>query len=159
MPDDAPKFNTLKKEFIFLRRNFMEAYQTKTIMKILALILSAVVLFSACKKKDNIVGGKGGNATVNVYPQHHEVAKNLIGMKVYIKYNSSDAPANGIYDDSVACTNHYSLSSCTCTSLNNGNYYFYAYGYDTSIAQNVHGGSPYTITQQSSQNFNLPVSE
>ena len=120
---------------------------------------AAIALLSACKTKEKDVPGKGGNATLNVYPQHHEIAKRLVNFKVYIKYNTSDAPTSGVYDDSMACTNHDSLVSCSFSGLKNGNYYFYGYGYDTSINQNVHGGIPYTVTVQGIQSFNLSVSE
>lgn len=123
-------------------------------------LLAAVLFTTSCNHKDKTeIGGPGGNATVNVYPQHHQVAKNLIAFKVYVKYNTSDAPSNGVYDDSLNCISVDSVVSCKFTGLKNGNYYFYGYGYDTSISQNVKGGAPYTITTQQTQNFNLPVSE
>ena len=103
----------------------------------------AVTLFApACKTKNKDVPGKGGNATVNVYPQHHTIAKRLINMKVYIRYNTLDAPTSGVYDDSISCLNHDSLVSCSFTGLKSGNYYFYGKGYDTSINQAVTGGLP-----------------
>jgi hypothetical protein len=118
------------------------------------------MLTTSCNHDDKIeVAGPGGAASISVYPQHHEVARNLVNFKVYIKYNTSDAPAGGKYDDSLTCSNHDSLVSCKFTNLKNGKYYMYAYGYDTSIAQNVKGGAPYTITKQVAQDFFLPVSE
>lgn len=127
--------------------------------KYIAALLGIMTLV-ACNHKDApIVSGKGGNAIVNVYPAHHENAKNLISFKVYVKYNTSDAPANGKYDDSLDCVNADSMVSCTFSGLKNGNYYFYGYGYDTSIQQNVKGGTPYTIKQQNTQTLHLPVSE
>jgi len=130
-------------------------------MKKLFVLLSAVtVTLAACTHDPGVIlGGKGGSATVNVYPQHHGLANDLDSCTVYVKYNSLDAPANGIYDDSVTCITANSLVSGTFTGLKNGNYYFYGRGYDYSISDHVKGGLPYTITQQQSQNFNLPVSE
>jgi hypothetical protein len=130
-------------------------------MKTITLGLFALAALSICSCKHDAtdVAGKGGNATVVLYPQHHGVAFHLITGKLYVKYNTSNAPSNGIYDDSVACVNHDSLISGAFTGLKNGNYYFYTTAYDTSIAQNVKGAMPYTITQQVSQNVNLPVSE
>ena len=132
------------------------AMKIKTIF-IVAAIISTITV--GCNHDTTTVAGKGGNATVIVYPQHHEVAKNLINFKVYVKYNTHDAPSNGVYDDSVACINHDSLVSCSFAGLRNGNYYFYGKGYDTSISGDLKGGTPYTITQQASQSMNLPVSE
>lgn len=103
--------------------------------------------------------GDGGMATVNVFPRHNGVTANLINVKVYVKYNTIDAPANGVYDDSMACANYDSLVSCAFTGLRNGSYYFYGYGYDTSVSKNVKGGIPYTITTQNTQTLYLPVSE
>ncbi len=128
-------------------------------MKPIITVLTVIMLASACRTKEKDVAGKGGSATVNIFPQHHEIAKRLINFKLYIKYGTKDAPTSGVYDDSVICSNHDSLVSGTFTGLKNGDYYFYGYGYDTSINTNVHGGSPYTITSQAAQNFNLPVSE
>ena len=124
-----------------------------------AAIVCTLLMFTACRTKDKIVPGKGGSAAVTAYPQHHLVAKNIINGKLYIRYNTLDAPADSTYSDSVSCTNHDSLLSGTFTGLQNGNYYLYATGYDTSINQRVKGGIPYTITSQTAQNVNLPVSE
>lgn len=128
-------------------------------MKYFIVFASLFTIASCQPDKKASVGGKGGAATINIYPQHHTIAKNIINGKVYIRYGLLNAPANGQYDDSAACTNHDSLLSCSFTGLNNGDYYFLATGYDTSINQAVKGGSPYTITQQAVQSFNLPVSE
>ncbi len=124
-------------------------------------ILAATILLSitSCRTTPKDTAGKGGSASIIVYPQHHQIAKRLINGKVYVRYNTLDVPTSGVYDDSMICSNHDSLISCTFTGLKNGNYYFYATGYDTSISQAVKGGSPYTITAQTTQSFNLPVSE
>lgn len=131
------------------------------IMKKLFFILSVItVVFSACTHDPGvIIAGKGGSATVVVYPRHHGRTAILDSTKVYVKYNTLDAPANGIYDDSMVCANADTLYYATFTGLKNGNYYFYGTGYDNSISQRVKGGLPYTITQQTSFNFDLPVSE
>ncbi len=128
-------------------------------MKNLLVLLIPFFCLVSCGKKDNAAAGKGGSATVNVYPQHHGIAKRLINVKVWIKYNTADAPTNGIYDDSATCTNHDSLVSCAFPGLRNGNYYFYATGFDTSVNQSVRGGIPYTISGGMAPDLLLPVSE
>ena len=129
-------------------------------MKYGLIFIAFLFVGGSCKPDSNDGPGKGGSASVSIYPQHHTVAKRLVGCKVYVKYNTLDAPTSGVYDDSLDCTNHDSLVSCTFTGLRNGNYYFYGKGRDTSISpQAVKGGLPYTITTQSQQSFNLPVSE
>lgn len=127
-------------------------------MKYAFLILC--VIAASCKPdKDPTGAGKGGNAAVALYPQHHEVAKNIINAKLYVRYNTLDAPANGVYDDSVACSNQDSLVTGTFTGLKNGNYYFYATGYDTSVKQRVKGGMPYAISEQKNLSSRIAVSE
>ena len=125
-------------------------------LSVFALFLTCMV---SCKPDKGVTPGKGGSATVNVYLQHHTIAKRLVNCKVYIRYNTLDAPTSGVYDDSMVCINHDSLVSCSFTGLQNGNYYFYGKGYDTSISQAVKGGLPYTISSQTVQDFDLPVSE
>ena len=130
-------------------------------LKLYILFFTISVLALNCKqdKADTTVAGKGGNASLVIYPQHHGVAKNLRNMKIYVKYNTSAPPSSGAYDDSVACTLNDTFSVGTLSGLKNGDYYLYGYGYDTSIFQNVKGGIPYTISVQGGQNVQLPVSE
>ncbi len=128
-------------------------------MKQIITFVAISALFFACKTKDKDVAGKGGSATITVFPQHHEVAKNLTAFKAYIKYGTKDAPTSGVYDDSVLLANHDSLVSGSFPGLNNGDYYLYAAGYDTSIKSDVHGGVPYSITLQTPQSVSVPVSE
>ena len=121
-----------------------------------------IVLASGCTPKGNTVAiaGKGGTATLVVYPQHHLVARNLVNMKVFIKYNTLDVPLNNLYDDSVSCIKNDTTSSATLTGLANGDYYLFASGQDTSFHQSVKGGSPYRISQQNNTlEYNIPVSE
>src|SRR6476620_3496876 len=113
--------------------------------------------FSCHKSDDTPIGGKGGNATLNIYPAHHSKSKNLINMVIYIRYNTKDAPTT--YDDSAACIDNNGAPFATFTGLKKGDYYLYGRGYDTSINKNVKGGSPYTITNEASQTVPLAVSE
>lgn len=128
-------------------------------MRQLLLIAALTLMAASCHKKDGGGAGKGGSASLQVYPQHHKIARNLVNMIVYVKYNTSDAPANGVYDDSLSCVDADTAQYCIFPGLKNGNYYFYGKGYDTSIKQAVQGGLPYTITLQQAQVFDLPVSE
>ena len=128
--------------------------------KLLTVLSVIVIACSACThEKGMVIGGKGGNATLVVYPRHHGNTANLDSLKVYIKYNSLDAPVDSLYDDSAACVRADTLQYATFPGLKNGNYYIYGKGYDFAISQRVKGGLPYSITQQQSQNYNLPVSE
>ncbi len=131
-------------------------------MKNRILLLSALTIVAAasCKHEPfRAVGGKGGSATLVVYPQHHGESLQLDSMKVYIKYDAVDAPANGIYDDSASCPDSITVPFCSFAGLNNGNYYIFSKGWDGNISNKVKGGIKYTITAQQSQNVLLPVSE
>lgn len=124
-------------------------------------ILSVIALGAyGCNHDDGVtIGGKGGSASITVYPAHHVDAKNIISFKAYIKYNTLNAPANGVYDDSIVCSNHDNLVSGTFSGLTNGNYYLFGEGVDTSIGEEVKGGISYTIKEQKPQNVDLPVTE
>ncbi len=128
--------------------------------KLILSLLPVVLIVAGCEHdKFKPIGGKGGNASINVYPNHHGATASLDSMVVYIKYNSVDAPSDGRYDDSAACIYTNALPSCTFTGLWNGNYYIFTRGYDYNIAGRVKGGLPYTIKSQQPQNLNLPVGE
>lgn len=123
------------------------------------LFLLIAIMAASCTHDKSDVAGAGGSATVKVFPQHHGRTAILDSMKVLVKYNSQDAPANGVYDDSITCTRQDTVVFGSFPGLKNGKYYFYGKGYDTSIHGRVKGGIPYTITLQQAQEFNLPVSE
>lgn len=129
-------------------------------LRYLLLALPIVLITAACKHEAfRNIGGKGGNAQLMVYPQHHGDAGTLDSMVVYIKYDAKDVPANGKYDDSATCTRTGAIVSCTFSSLWNGDYYLYAKGFDQAINEGVKGGIKYTVTSQSSMNLALPVTE
>lgn len=112
------------------------------------------IIALGCRKKP-----REKNATLVIYPQHHGVARNLTNAKVYIKYNSPDAPAGNQYDDSVGCTILNGTVKGSFSQLSNGDYYIYGTAYDTSVKENVHGGMPYTISSQTEQDVTLAISE
>ena len=121
-----------------------------------------VILFAACTHdKFRPVGGRGGSASVMVYPQHHGNATALDSVKIYIKYDALDAPSDGRYDDSVnwAPGSGGTVPNGTFTGLWNGDYYIFAKGYDYNVAQRVRGGLPFTVRAQQSHSLTLPVGE
>jgi hypothetical protein len=131
--------------------------------KLLALIpVAALLVIASCRKDDNnpsTPSGKGGNATIQATPQHH--GKNIDSCTVYIKYNTSDAPADGKYDDSAVCLQIGNKPVATFTQLKKGPYYLYGRGWDTSISQTVVGGIPYNVpdTIVNAYPVNVPVTE
>jgi len=131
--------------------------------KLFALIPILLLLaVASCRKDDNNPSepsGKGGNATLQATPQHH--GKNIDSCTIYIKYNTSDAPADGKYDDSAVCVPISGKPVATFTQLKKGPYYLFGKGWDPSISQGVIGGTPYTIpdTTVSTYTLNVPVTE
>lgn len=129
-------------------------------MKKATLIFSglALIVASSCNRTENDnTAGKGGNAAINAIPKHHNEYKNIINGKVYIAYNVQDLPSK--YDDSVACSYVGGVPTATFTGLKPGKYYLLGKGFDTSINQDVKGGTPYTISQETTLELTIPVTE
>lgn len=122
------------------------------------MFLTAIVSAVACNREDNKgSAGKGGNAVLRIVPKHHNVFKNIVDCKVYIKYNVQDVPS--FYDDSAATVMMGDQPTAVFSGLKPGNYYIYGYGFDTSIRQNVKGGMPYTVSSETTLDLSLPVTE
>lgn len=104
----------------------------------------------SCKKPDDSIsgGGKGGMATILVMPEHHGLY--VDSCTIYIKYATSDAPANGVYDDSAGCVLNDTIPVATFPNLKKGHYYLYGVGYHAGFAPPyVKGGIPYTVADES----------
>lgn len=123
------------------------------------LYLSCILLvFSAfsCKKKSS--AGFGGNATLNVTGQHHGVT--IDSLTVFIKFNTSEAPSDAVYDANFPVTHFGPQNSyAILKNLKAGDYYIYAEGWDPSISNTVKGGIPYTIDKETSYSIIVPVTE
>jgi len=109
------------------------------------MLVFSFCLFSAarCKKPHNSVtgGGKGGNGTIIARAEHY--GSLLDTAVVYIKYNTLDAPANGVYDDSLIVSTNY---QAVFSSLTPGNYYLFTEAiHDPFNPATVEGGKPWTI--------------
>lgn len=129
----------------------------RTILNSIALMsLGAMLSLTACERDETItVGGKGGNATLKVTPQHH--GDNIDSCTVYLKYNAQDKPST--YDEQVTCVMENGKPVATFANLNKGNYYVYGKGWDPGIEQEVDGGIPYTITEETTKEITVPVTE
>ncbi|MEY4292558.1 MAG: hypothetical protein RIQ61_935 [Bacteroidota bacterium] len=106
-------------------------------------------------RKEELIAGKGGSASLSIIPQHHGL--NIPNSKVYIKYNTKNTPS--YYDDSVQTTMQNGIPTAVFAQLKKGNYYLYGTGFDTSVMQNVKGGIPYTIENETAQTIYLPITE
>jgi hypothetical protein len=51
------------------------------------------------------------------------------------------------------------IPTAVFAQLKKGNYYLYGTGFDTSVMQNVKGGIPYTIENETAQTIYLPITE
>ncbi len=133
----------------------------KMTLRTTALVLGATaLLLSACERPTTTeveVGGKGGNATLKVTPQHH--SENIDSCTIHIKYNVLEKPATHNYDEEVKCVMENGKPVATFSNLKKGNYYIYGEGWDPDIDQGVVGGIPYTITEEKTININVPVTE
>lgn len=131
-------------------------------MKYAQMLAGLLLLTTGCKPDDPDpvpVGGKGGSGVLNVTPRHH--SKPIDSCTVYIKYNATDPPLDGKYDDSVRCVQQGGLPVATFNGLKKGNYYLYGYGWDPGLTppQAVKGGFAYPLGSESVQSIDLAVSE
>ena len=122
---------------------------------ILIFAILGLIQFS-CKKKTS--GGLGGNANLKITVIHHAAV--LDSCKVYIKFNSSEAVSISEYELSEWISkDSLGNSHVIFKGLKAGDYYLYGEGYDPSILNNVKGGIPYTIQEETDISVNLPVTE
>ena len=119
-------------------------------------LLSIAILYTGCKKKTS--AGLGGNANLKITAIHHAAV--IDSCKVYIKFNSSEAVTIGEYELSEWIKkDDQGNSYIIFKGLKKGDYYIYGEGYDPSILNNVKGGLPYTINEETDISINLPVTE
>jgi hypothetical protein len=124
---------------------------------IVAIVGISFLSVMGCKKKSS--AGLGGSANIKISAKHH--AANIDSCTIYIKFNSSEAPANlSEYDLSQQLALDANNNSNTIfTGLKTGDYYIFAYGWDPAISANVKGGIPYTIKQETDLETIIPVTE
>ena len=122
---------------------------------IILLLLITATSFS-CKKKTK--AGLGGNANLKVAAQHHGLI--IDSCTISIKFNSLDAPSDGVYDLTQKVSKDIVGDSYTIfKGLKAGDYYVYGIGWDPSISNNVKGGIPYTIENETDLSIIVPVTE
>jgi hypothetical protein len=128
----------------------------RSIIFLFCAILS--LLANACKPKSQCVsagGGKGGTVVISVSPTHLDGY--VDSCTVYIKYGSLDAPANGIYDDSVICSLADTIPVARFTNLKAGLYFFYGKGYHIPYTAYVKGAVNYTACTEVGATLLLPT--
>ena len=127
---------------------------------ILLVFTLSLLFIGSCKKNNTAApaGGKGGKATLTVTPEHH--GSFVDSCTIYIKYATSDAPSNSIYDDSAICVMVDTVPVATFTHLTTGSYYIYGVGYHVNfVPPNVKGGLPVTIPKEDTIHIYLPTSQ
>ncbi|MBI4944877.1 MAG: hypothetical protein HY840_00590 [Bacteroidetes bacterium] len=100
-------------------------------------------LFISCHK-----AGTGGNASLMVYPQHHDVPIiNHVGYPdtVFLKFNVDELSGTRPSDYDVFYVGTPREDFIHCDGLKAGKYFVYAVGYDSFYMQRVSGGIPLKI--------------
>jgi len=114
-----------------------------------AIVLALLCFLFACKKSEDVtVAGKGGDATLQIKPSHGS-GEEVDNCMIYIKYNTLDMPANGVYDDSLLCNIVDGAPLAVFTDLHRGNYYLYGKGFNPDHNDEVKGGMPFHIDNES----------
>ncbi len=122
----------------------------------ICLLFTPILFMSSCKKKPS--AGYGGNANLKLFAKHHGAA--IDNVTFYIKFNATDVPVGGVYDiTQTAIVYSAGNSYASISGLKKGDYYIYAKGWDSSISEEVKGAIPYTITDETSQDIIVAVSE
>ena len=120
------------------------------------IIACCALTITSCKRKDDVnIGGKGGNVTLHVMPQHHN--DYIDSCTIYIRYNSKTAAT--AYDDSAKCMQVNNKSVATFSGLKKGDYYLEGKGWDPGIAEAVKGGTSVTITEEKEYDIFVAVTE
>ena len=95
--------------------------------------------------------GNGGKTTIVARVQHNGGL--LDTATIFVKYGALDAPANGLYDDSIKLGTG---GLAVFTDLTAGDYYFFAKGADHSAnPTTVAGGEPWTIKNEAIDTITL----
>ncbi len=123
-----------------------------------ALTLVLIVFLSfGCRKKNS--AGLGGDNELQITAKHHTVV--LDSMTVYLKFNTQDAPtALSDYDIQAEVKDYNGEKIAVFTGLKEGEYYMYGYGWDPFLPDNVEGGLPIEISNESTPiEYDLQVTE
>ncbi len=122
--------------------------------------------FQSCndEKEDNCIAGSGGGVNLVLFPQHHgEAIPGIAGYvdSAFIKFNTREFPGDNPSKYDLVLSGDVGSDSVLIQGLKCGDYFLFMTGFDTSIAERVKGGIPYTIAEGSSgtKNVVVPVTE
>jgi hypothetical protein len=125
-------------------------------ISILSMVLIIFMAFG-CRKKNN--AGLGGDNELQVTVKHHAVIQDSI--TVYVKFNTQDAPASiNDYEISAEVEEYEGEKIAIFTGLKDGEYYLYGKGWDPDLVDDVEGGLPIEICDESGpKTVDLQVTE
>jgi hypothetical protein len=140
----------------------MKRFKSSLLMALGMVALS----MQSCKdeKEDTCVAGSGGSVDLTLFPQHHgEAIPGMAGYvdSAFIKFNTRDFPGDDPSKYDLVLTGDVGSDSVLVQGLKCGDYFLFMTGFDTSIAERVKGGIPYTIQEGASgiKNVVVPVTE
>ena len=121
----------------------------------LIFFFSIMIWISGCKPDtDELTAGKGGQATLKVFPAHH---MSLVhDCMIYLKYNAFSKPSS--FDDSMRVLRLGDTSFAVFTQLKPGNYYVYGQGIDNNLDV-VDGGIGFRVVEEKLTKIECPVME
>jgi len=137
----------------------------KTIITATAVLFATLSWLSCSQEKEDIcVAGSGGEVNLALFPQHHgEAIPGIVGYvdSAFIKFNTRDFPGDDPSKYDLVLTGDVGSDSVLVQGLKCGDYFLFMTGFDTSIAERVKGGIPYTIQEGASgiKNVVVPVTE
>jgi len=126
---------------------------------------ASIMWFSCTQEKEDIcIAGSGGDVNLVLFPQHHgEAIPGMLGYvdSAFIKFNTRDFPGENPSKYDLVLTGDVGSDSVLVQGLKCGDYFLFMTGFDTSIAERVKGGIPYTIQEGASgmKNVLVPVTE
>jgi hypothetical protein len=127
---------------------------------LLTVIICSLFIFSGCRKENtpDCVAGTGGKVTLLLFPQHH--GQTIYGATAYIKFNSKSLPSS-LSDFDMTLEGEENEAHIHAENLKCGDYFIYCEGYDSTIAEAVRGGIPYTLSSATRGEVNVyvPVTE
>lgn len=124
-----------------------------TTLTLMLLIIGTI----GCRKKNT--AGLGGDNELRLRVRHHTII--LDSITVYLKFNAQDAPTStDDYDISTKVTNVDGEKLAVFEGLKDGDYYIYGYGWDPFIVDNVEGGLPLELSDETNPiQYDLQVTE
>jgi hypothetical protein len=117
-------------------------------------VLIVAFFVVSCKKN-----GTGGDVTIVAFPEHHGQA--IKGSTAYVKFKAKEAPSSPTTDYNLKIQGEEDENHVHIENLLRGDYYVYMVGFDSTIAQQVKGGTRVSIAKGKTGEIDvhIPVTE